>query len=94
MSKITNHKQAETLAKKLVPFNARNEVKVATEPIVHDSKSFWPVEYLDKQTKKPVIVRGSKAYITDNGKLITLSSNPLVDPTENEEKQLLSKYDQ
>ena len=92
MSIITTHTQADAFAKKLVPVSEKIEATVASEPVVYGSISFFFFYYLDKITKQPVTVRGSIAYIADNGKLITLSSNPLVIPVENQEQMLLTKY--
>jgi hypothetical protein len=93
MHGITEFEQADALARELVPTRDNVEATVDAEPRIYDSKRFWVITYRKADTKEPVIVRGSVAYIADNGKLINFSSNPLVTPFNDHEKLLVAAYD-
>ncbi|MFZ1458383.1 hypothetical protein IPF89_02490 [Candidatus Saccharibacteria bacterium] len=93
MYSITKFEQADARARELVPTRDNIEATVASEPKIYDSKKFWVITYRKADTKDPVIVRGSIAYIADNGKLIRFSSNPLITPFDDHEKLLVAAYD-
>ena len=92
MGDIRTFDQADAHVKKLIPIQDNIEATVAAEPQIYDSKMFWPVIYVDVNTKQPITLFGSISYIADNGKLITFSSNPMITPFEDHEKLLVAEY--
>ncbi|MGB3023336.1 MAG: hypothetical protein WBB39_00865 [Candidatus Saccharimonadales bacterium] len=92
MYSITKFEQAAARARELVPTRDNIEATVDAEPKIYDSKKFWVITYRRADTKEPVTMRGSIAYIADNGKLISFSSNPLITPFGDHEKLLIEQY--
>ncbi len=62
------------------------------EPYVVDLKKFWPIMWLDRVTYRLTFLRGSLNFIADNGKLISLTSNPLIMPFETMGEELAKRY--
>lgn len=91
LSKVKTEEQAMDVATGLIPVDKRVNEYAELKEVVYDSKKFWQVTFRQKNSEIPML--GSVTYIADNGRIITISSNPSIDSPNSFEKKLLDAYE-